>query len=141
MDRTLKIFQDALLEKGLRWTNPRQQVASVFWRERRPLTIAEVHRRLDRKQTHLASVYRAVAALCGLGILTKVDRVDEGQRYELSDQYRKHHHHLICQACGRVEDFEDCFVAELEERIKKRKQFRVIKHEMRFLGVCQGCSS
>ena len=141
MDRTLKIFQDALLGKGLRWTEPRRQVARVFSRERRPLTIAEVYRRLDKKHAHLASVYRAVEALCSLGILTKVDQVDEGQRYELSDQYQKHHHHLICQACGQVEDFEDCFAADIEDRIKKLKKFRVVKHEMRFLGVCQACAS
>jgi Fur family ferric uptake transcriptional regulator len=141
MNRTLKALQETLLEKGLRWTRPRQQVVNVFLRERRPLTIAEVYKRLDKRQAHLASVYRAVEALCSLGILTKVDQVDEGQRYELSDQYRKHHHHLICQACGRVEDFEDCFVADLEERIKKLTKFRVVKHEVRFLGLCQACVS
>jgi predicted aminopeptidase/Fe2+ or Zn2+ uptake regulation protein len=141
MKQPLKNFQHALQEKGLKWTPPRRRVADVFSRERHPLTIAEVYRRLERKQTHLASVYRAVEALCRAGVLTKVDQVDEGQRYELSDEYRKHHHHLICQACGRVEDFEDCFVAEIEERIRRLKKFRVVKHEMRFLGVCQACAS
>ena len=141
MDEQGQIFRQALLEKGLRWTKPRQNVLDVFGRERHPLTIAEAHRRLDKKQTHLASVYRAVETLCDLGILTKVDQVDEGQRYELSDQYREHHHHLICQSCGRVEDFIGCFAREMEKRIKKLKHFRVIKHDMRFLGICRGCAS
>ena len=141
MNETLTTLLANLRESGLRLTKPRQQVVNVFARERRPLTIAEVHRRVEKGRAHLASVYRAVEALCRLGVLARVDRVDEGQRYELSDRYRKHHHHLICQACGRVEDFEDCAGDAVEKRILKRTRFRVIKHEMRFLGICEACAA
>jgi Fur family ferric uptake transcriptional regulator len=110
-------------------------------KETHPLTIAELYRRLGRTRAHLASVYRAVRALCDLGILTRVDQVAEGQRYELADPYQKHHHHLICQACGKIEDLEYCALPGMEKKIRDLTRFRVIKHEVRFLGICGACAA
>jgi Fur family ferric uptake transcriptional regulator len=134
-------LQQALTQKGLRLTKPRLQVLDVFAKDNRPLTIAEVYRRLERRQAHLASVYRSVQVLCGLGVLTKVDHGAEGQTYELAEPYHKHHHHLICQACGKIADLEYCGLAGLEKKIRELTQFRVVKHEIRFLGVCGACAA
>jgi Fe2+ or Zn2+ uptake regulation protein len=139
MDRNR--LRQALVEKGLRLTKPRLQVLDVFAKDSQPLTIAEVYRRLDRKQAHLASVYRSVQVLCGLGVLTKVDHGAEGQTYELADPYQKHHHHLICQACGKIEDLEYCGLGAFERKIRELTRFRVVKHEIRFLGVCGACAA
>jgi Fur family ferric uptake transcriptional regulator len=133
-------LQQTLTENGLRLTKPRVQVLDVFAKDSHPLTIAEVYRRLGRRQVHLASVYRAVEMLCDLGVLTKVDLRGKGQSYELADPYQKHHHHLICQACGKIEDLEYCGLPGMEKKIRDLTRFRVIKHEVRFLGICGACA-
>jgi Fur family ferric uptake transcriptional regulator len=135
------ILQRTLIEKGLRLTGPRLRVLDVFLEDSRPLTIAETYRRLGRTRVHLASVYRAVQALCSLGVLTRVDQVAQAQRYELADPYQKHHHHLICQACGKIEDLEYCALPGMEKKIRGLTRFRVIKHEVRFLGICGECAA
>ena len=141
MDDTYIIAQKTLAQQGCRWTVPRREVISVFMRYPLPLTVAEVYRRLHDRQINLVSVYRAIHLFCRLGILTAVDQVDEGRRYELSDGYLAHHHHLICEACGAIQDFEGCFLAEFERQVSRATQFRITRHELRFFGLCQACSS
>ena len=111
----------------------------VFLDEEKPLTPAAVHRRLPDRSINLASVYRTIELFCRLGVLTEVDHMPEGRRYELSDDYREHHHHLICRECGKTEDFEDCEMEEIEKLIRRRFRFKVTRHDLRFIGVCQRC--
>jgi Fur family ferric uptake transcriptional regulator len=135
------LTQWALARRAFRRTPPRQQVLDVFTRHHLPMTAAEVHRRLKNRRINLASVYRALSFFSRLGVLTSVDHVREGRRYELSDAHRSHHHHLICQGCGTIQDFEGCFLGEFERRARKEKRFRILRHELRFFGLCQACAA
>jgi Fur family ferric uptake transcriptional regulator len=133
------IIQRRVVGQGFSKTAPRRLVLEVFLNDDRPLTPAAVHERLPDRRINLASVYRAIDLFCRLGVLTEVDHVPEGRRYELSDDYREHHHHLICRGCGKTEDFEDCEMEQIERLIKKRFHFQVTRHELRFLGLCRHC--
>jgi len=139
MDRTTAIMRRTLASQGFSLTGPRRQVLDVFLNESKPLTASKVHRRISNQGTDLASVYRAIDLFCRVGVLTAVDHIPEGRRYELSDDYREHHHHLICRGCGKTEDFEDCEMEEIEKLIRRRFRFQVTQHELRFLGLCQRC--
>jgi Fur family ferric uptake transcriptional regulator len=139
MDDGLEILRRIMAPEGYSLTGPRQRVLGVFLKYSKPLTAAEAHRRLARKNVNLASVYRTIGLFCRLGILTQVDQVAEGRRYELSDEYREHHHHLICRGCAKIEDFEGCFLEDFEQRIRQQARFMVARHELRFLGLCRGC--
>jgi Fur family transcriptional regulator, ferric uptake regulator len=139
MDRTTQIMRQTLRSQGFSLTSPRRQVLDVLFRESKPLTAAEVHRRISKYGPDLVSVYRAIEVFCRVGVLAEVDHVPEGRRYELSDAYRQHHHHLICGNCGQTEDFEDCEMEQIERLIKKRFHFQVTRHELRFLGLCRRC--
>lgn len=141
MDTARFTIRRALARHGLRTTTPRQQVLDVFTAHHLPMTVAEVHRRLRDKRVNLASAYRAVHLYCRLGILTAVDHVPEGQRYELSDDHREHHHHLICEQCGNIQDFEECSLDALVRRVRRRMDFRITRHELRFFGLCHDCAA
>jgi Fur family ferric uptake transcriptional regulator len=133
------IIQRRVVGQGFSKTKPRRLVLEVFLNDHRPLTAAAVHEQLPDSNVNLASVYRTIEIFCRLGVLAEVDHVPEGRRYELSDDYREHHHHLICRGCGKTEDFTDCEMEEIEKLIKKRFHFQVIRHELRFLGLCRRC--
>jgi Fur family ferric uptake transcriptional regulator len=128
-------------QRKIRRTGPRRQVLDVFTQHHVPMTVAEVHGRLQDRRINLVSVYRAIHLFRRLGILTAVDHVSDGQRYELSDDHRAHHHHLICQGCGTIQDFEDCILQEFEKRIRRKTKFRILRHELRFFGVCRACAA
>lgn len=127
-----------LTDKGFRWTKPRQQVLEVFIKSRLPLTVADVHSRIGGG-ADMASVYRTITLFCQEGVLSFIDTVHEGRRYELSDKYREHHHHLICDACGQIEDFEECFIEDVEKQILKKMNFQVTNHDLKFFGRCSKC--
>lgn len=52
----------------------------------------------------LVTVYRALDLLGGLGIVRRLD-LGDGARYELA---RDHHHHMICESCGDISEFDEC---------------------------------
>jgi Fur family ferric uptake transcriptional regulator len=109
------IIQRRVVGQGFSKTEPRRLVLEVFLNDHRPLTPAAVHEQLLDSNVNLASVYRTIELFCRLGVLTEVDHVSEGRRYELSDEYREHHHHLIWRGCGKIQDFEDCFLEEFRK--------------------------
>lgn len=139
VSKALEIIQKTLVAEGYSQTEPRRQVLEVFLENDKPLTPAAVHKKLSDRRINLASVYRAIELFCRLGLLTEVDHVAGGQRFELSDDYRGHHHHLICGGCGKTEDFEDCEMEQLEKLIRRRFHFKVTRHDLRFMGLCQSC--
>ena len=83
------------------------------------LSAQAIHDRLrdEERAVGLASVYRAVDVLARLGLVRRVD-VDGTACYEPADPSGEHHHHAICDRCGRLDAFED---AELEQLIDGRR--------------------
>ena len=141
MKKASSIIERKLVGQGFSRTHPRRLILEVFLNDDKPLTPAAVHHQLPDRSINLASVYRAIELYCLLGVLTEVDHVSEGRRYELSDEYRDHHHHLICRDCGKTQDFEGCGMEAVERLIRRRFRFKVTRHELRFIGLCQRCQT
>ena len=55
----------------------------------------------------IASVYRALDQLVELGLVQRVELGDGIARFEPSHRDGDHHHHLVCDDCGKVEPFSD----------------------------------
>ena len=69
------------------------------------LDIEDELRARDGRRVGRASIYRVVDELVTLGLLTRVEVGDGVARYE--PQRPGHHHHLVCDGCGRLEPFQD----------------------------------
>jgi Fur family ferric uptake transcriptional regulator len=133
-------LKSSLAEKGGRWTRARERVLEAFLGERRPLTPRDVHRRTGGEMSP-ASVYRNIRLLKELGLVVAVDRVGEGERFELSDRHRDHHHHVICDRCGAVEDLDGCLLQSLERRVRKDTRYRITRHMLNLFGLCPSCAA
>jgi Fur family ferric uptake transcriptional regulator len=134
-----------LSDRGYRLTTPRRQVLDVLTASAAPLTAAEIHQRLDDRRINLASVYRTIALLSRVDVLRATDSIGLKQRFELADAAGDHHHHLICQRCGRIEDLEECpleatALRAVNRRLRRSRRFRVMQHELRLIGACRDCS-
>ncbi len=135
-----------LARRGHRLTGPRRAVLNVLGESGVPLTVAEIHSRVGHHRVNIVSVYRTVKLLVAEGLLRATDSTHGGQRYELGEQFTGHHHHLICQSCGRIEDLEGCpltddSLARLNQRVRHSRQFRVTDHEIRLFGLCRECQA
>lgn len=133
-------IRQKLLDAGGRWTSSRASLIAAFFSHARPLTVREAHR-LSGGGSDRVSAYRTVRMLQKLGVLVAVDVTVDGERYELSDAHREHHHHLICSDCGSVEDFKDCFAEQLRKKLVRRTRFKIAHHDFKFYGQCAECAA
>jgi Fur family ferric uptake transcriptional regulator len=80
----------------------------------------------------LVTVYRTLDLLSEIGVVRRLD-LGDGPRYELAED---HHHHLICESCGGVSEFEKC---PLDPRRLRDMDFEVSSHALEIYGRCAGC--
>ncbi len=105
-----KFLQATLRDKGFRSTEGRLRLLSLFKSADKPLSVTEVSELL-RGTLNFVNVYRALEALCAKGLLVRRDLRQGGAYYEYP---HSHHHHLICDDCGRTEDVKYCNAKNLK---------------------------
>jgi len=86
-----------------------------------------------------ATLYRAVAALEASGWLERVGERDGSALFARCDEGSGHHHHLVCDGCGRVEA-TPCPVAG-GALGAGAAGFTVTRHEVTLYGLCEACAS
>ncbi len=101
-------------------------------------TVVELYDRARRAQPHisLATVYRTVELLRHSGAVRPLVGSDR-PAYVRCDAH--HHHHLVCVACGAVQETELC-AAPSNAELKRRYGFSAQSHEMDIYGVCGRCA-
>jgi Fur family transcriptional regulator, ferric uptake regulator len=129
-----------LKEAGYRLTRPRRSVAHVLLSALTPLSIEEIHSSLGSRSINRVSIYRTIQLLCDLGVVRRLQFHEDFARYELADTFGSHHHHFVCNLCGKVEDIDACPLATTEQAIIHRTQSRITSHSLEFYGVCGACS-
>jgi Fur family transcriptional regulator, ferric uptake regulator len=87
----------------------------------------------------IASVYRALEGLGELGLVQRVDLGDGVARFERSHTDSDHHHHLVCDDCGKVEPFADPTLESAIERVADGRGYVVAAHEVVLHGACEDC--
>jgi len=85
-----------------------------------------------------STVFRAVAALEGQGLIQRVDLGDGLSRYEAR---REHHEHVRCDSCGRVAEVPGCVVEGATREIEASTGYRVAGHSLVFSGLCPVCAA
>ena len=88
----------------------------------------------------IASVYRALELLDGLGLVQRVETGEGGTRYEAVVPGGHHHHHVVCERCGRVAAFEDERLEEAIELLGRRLRHEVRGHDVMIRGACPRCA-
>ena len=86
-----------------------------------------------------ATVYRTLALLVDGGFLESLDTGGGELLYEHVLGHR-HHDHMVCLSCGRIEEFYDARIEELQADACRRKGFTLAHHNLRLFGSCQACS-
>lgn len=115
----------------VRMTKARKAVMEIFDEAKFPLTAMEVNKNLDVNKT---TIYRELEFLVAQNFLNEVNFGDGSLRFEKT---KHHHHHLVCDNCGKVQEIE------LDEKklfnSLSRKNFEITRHNLEFFGLCQNC--
>ena len=86
----------------------------------------------------IATVYRGLAALAEQGLIESIQLADK-KRYERAD--KKHHDHLICTACGTIEEFCEPEIEVLQDMVAKERGFTIQGHQLLLFGLCVRCKT
>ncbi|MCA9975784.1 MAG: transcriptional repressor [Chloroflexota bacterium] len=83
------------------------------------------------------TVYRTLDLLCELGMIRPIYQGTGAAHYILMDEGS--HHHLICNRCGLVIEFDECMSSEVGQALSQRFNFKIQSHLLEFHGLCDHC--
>ena len=86
-----------------------------------------------------ASVYRVLELLTEHRLVERL-AIDQGHaRFERIEPDGHHHHHLLCDSCGRLVAFDDPGLERAIDRLSSRLGVRVEHHDVLLHGACAAC--
>jgi Fur family transcriptional regulator, peroxide stress response regulator len=128
-------WANILRQQGLKVTKDRLLVLSVLKDQTKPLSIQEIEQRLGRHEVNQVTLYRILKQLTQLGLVRQLNFRQAHARYELQ---LGHHHHVICQNCGAVKDFE-VKDNKLVKLAGKLTNYQIRQHNLELFGLCRNC--
>jgi Fur family ferric uptake transcriptional regulator len=140
-ERWSALADEALDEAGHRSGGARWAVVEQLAREHCCVTAQEIADRIraDGERVGIASVYRALDLLHGFGLVQRVEVREGGARFEAVIPGGEHHHHVVCDSCGRISAFEDDGLERAIGRLARRLGHRVSAHDVLIHGECARC--
>jgi Fur family ferric uptake transcriptional regulator len=128
---------DELKNSGLKATLPRIKVLEIFQKSRqRHLSAEDVYKLLlvESADVGLATVYRVLMQFEQAGILSR-NHFEAGKAvFELNEG--KHHDHLVCMDCGRVEEFFDPEIEKRQRSVAHARGFELQDHSLALYAAC-----
>lgn len=122
---------------GLKATVPRLKILEIFQTsEQRHLSAEDVYRILlsEHMDIGLATVYRVLTQFEQAGLLSRNNFESGKAIFELNEG--KHHDHLVCLDCGRVEEFFDSEIEHRQQNIARERGFALQEHALALYGNC-----
>lgn len=126
-----------LRSTGLKVTAPRLRVLELFQKgPERHMTAEDVYRRLldEHADIGLATVYRVLTQFEQAGLLVRHHFEGGKAVYELNEG--KHHDHLVCLQCGKVEEFFDPEIEKRQAKIARDRGFAIHDHSLYLYADC-----
>lgn len=131
-----------LRKAGLKVTVPRVKILKILESaEPHHISAEEVFKLLleSGEDVGLATVYRVLTQFESAGMVRRHNF--EGGRSVFEVEQGEHHDHLVCIACGRVEEFLDPLIEDRQAIIAERANFRMTDHNLTIYGECKDCCS
>ena len=132
--------RERLRAAGERVTPQRLLVADALAAANRQLTAEQLWHRLRRRSPNIgrATVFRTVEALVTAGVARRFELDNHVYGYAACDA--RHHHHLACSQCGRVEEIDEGYVSPVAARVANETGFVIDDARLDFYGRCARCA-
>ena len=123
------------VEKGLKMTGQRRVIAQVLSESQDHPDVEQVYRRaaeIDHRIS-LATVYRTVRLLEAAQILERLEFGEGRARYE--EVPERHHDHLIDVQSGKVIEFRNEEIEQLQRRVARQLGYELVNHRLALYGT------
>lgn len=138
VERRVDAFSQALRDAGLRLTHQRFEVIREIAQADEHPDVERVYRavRVRVPTISLDTVYRTLATLADLGLVTRVVVTAGPTRYDANATY---HHHFVCTRCGLIRDVDDRELDAVRAPRSTASLGSVESIEVQLRGVCIDC--
>ena len=140
MEKVKEYLLDNVRTRNIKLTNERLLLLKIIKEYNTHFDADELHDYIIKKGDKLsrATVYRALALFKDSGIIKQTIRKKGRAVYELI-LGQKHHDHLICIKCGKIIEFIDSEIEELQNKVCDKYNFKPEEHSLSIKGYCKDC--
>jgi Fur family ferric uptake transcriptional regulator len=143
MQERIQKIKDQLHAASYKLTPQREATVRVLLEnESDHLSAEDVYLKVKEKSPEigLATVYRTLELLAELKVVDKINFGDGVARFDLRKEGAVHfHHHLVCMECGAVDEIEEDLLDEVEQKVERDYNFKIMDHRLTFHGICHRC--
>jgi Fur family transcriptional regulator, ferric uptake regulator len=134
-------FERFLRTRSLKFTPQRVRIFDRAFATHEHFTAERLYRWLEAEEgpaVSRATVYRTLTLLVEGRFLESLD-TGRGELYYEHVLGHRHHDHMVCLDCGRIEEFYDERIEELQALAAEKKGFQMVGHDLKLTGYCRAC--
>ncbi|NOT31079.1 MAG: transcriptional repressor [Planctomycetes bacterium] len=135
-------FEEFLKTRALKLTPQRRRIFARVFATHEHFSAETLYgwmRAEEGSRVSRATVYRTLSLLVEGNFMETLDPGTGELLYEHVLGHR-HHDHLVCTACGRIEEFTDERIEAFQREVALRKGFTLQYHNLRLFGSCASCT-
>ncbi|MBI3232120.1 MAG: transcriptional repressor [Candidatus Doudnabacteria bacterium] len=128
---------NSLKSGKLKVTPIRVKLLDILEHAERPVRVKDI---IKAVKSDIATVYRNLESLMKIGLVSQVF-LDQKEAY-FEPASDGHHHHAICENCGRVSDIYNLDHQKIEKLALRTSDFSNFnRHSLEFFGICKSCAN
>ena len=139
MDSEAEKILNLVVQNGFRRTAARLAIITALVNSAGHVTADDLADKVRQHAPHVGrmTVYRTLELLCELGLVRPIYQGSGAAHFIL--MANGSHHHLICNRCHDVIEFEECSATLLIEQVARQFNFHISSHLLELHGLCENC--
>jgi len=135
----LEDLVSSLHEQGLRITPQRIAIVDYLLKTEDHPSAEHIHKTIQKKypMVSLSTVYKTLNLLKEKKLVNEIE-VNGETRF---DAHTDEHINLVCMNCGKIEDFDEDSLKEIQTRAAKKSKYLILKSNFDLFGYCDNCKS
>jgi Fur family ferric uptake transcriptional regulator len=142
MKQEREILIDFLRQRGLKQTGQREKILEIFLSNVKHISADELHAVIRKSDPRIgfSTVYRTLRLLTEAGLAKEVNFGDGRARFERAFD-KGQHGHLICNNCGKTEEFVIGTIDKAIRKVSSSVGFKPQGQRLEVYGLCKKCQA